>query len=320
MSKDKYLGHSNQMAGAEFFRRDGGRGDGMKVCRVRNGLGLECIIAADRAADVCELAFLGQNMGFLSPCGHVAPDLNAPFLQGFTAGFFTTCGLNNVGTPNVDEGENLPLHGTISNTPCHNIFADQDEDGIRVKAVIYDSHPFGRNLKLEREYFFPADKNEFTLTDTITNLGSQETPYELLYHCNIGYPLLDEDAVLTIPSREVKPRNDHAATGIGTWNKVEKPQRGYEEMCFYHSMEKAVRVSLEQPKLGIGLALEYDAENLPYFIQWKMMGEKMYVMGLEPGNCTPDGRAAMRKAGTLSFLNPGESKTHQVKFVFYRTK
>ncbi|MBQ1966031.1 MAG: aldose 1-epimerase family protein [Clostridia bacterium] len=320
MNKKKYLGHPEQMAGAEFFRRDGGAGDGMKVCRVRNGLGLECMITADRAADVTELTFLGQNMGYLSPCGHVTPNPAMPFLERFTAGFFTTCGLNNVGTPNVDNGEDLPLHGTISNTPCHSLFAETDDAGIHVKAVLYDGHPFGRNLKLEREYFFPADKNEFILTDTVTNLGSEEEPYEILYHCNMGYPLLDEDSILTIPSISVTPRNDHAATGLGNWSKVENPTPGYEEMCFFHEMEKAARVSLEQPKLGLGVALEYDSENLPFFTQWKMMRETMYVMGLEPGNCTPDGRAAMRKAGTLSFLNPGESKTHQVKFVFYRTK
>ena len=320
MDKINYLGHPEQMAGAEFFRRDGGAGDGMKVCRVRNGLGLECMITADRAADVTELTFLGQNMGYLSPCGHCSPNGALPFLERFTAGFFTTCGLNNVGTPNVDQGENLPLHGTISNTPCHSLTAEHTAEGIRVKAVIFDSRPFGRNLKLEREYFFPADKNEFTLTDTVTNLGKTPEPYEILYHCNMGYPLLDEDAILTIPSTSVTPRNDHAATGLSDWSKVEKPTAGYEEMCFYHQMEKNARVSLEQPKLGLGLALEYDSENLPYFVQWKMMGQTMYVMGLEPANCAIEGRAALREAGKLAFLNPGQSNTHQVKFVFYRTK
>lgn len=67
MNKQYYLGHPDQLAGAEFFRRDGGRADGTKICRVRNGLGLECIIATDRAADVTELTFCGRNMGFLSP-------------------------------------------------------------------------------------------------------------------------------------------------------------------------------------------------------------------------------------------------------------
>ncbi len=43
-----------------------------------------------------------------------------------------------------------------------------------------------------------------------------------------------------------------------------------------------------------------------------MMGVKDYVMGLEPGNCTPDGRNVMRENGTLKFLAPGETKTYSV--------
>lgn len=318
--KNYYLGHPQQTTGAEFFRRDGGRADGVKVCRVRNGRGLECILSADRCADPVELTFMGHNMGFLSPCGHVKSDSTLPFLETFAAGFFTTCGFNNVGSPNQDQGEDLPLHGTIANTPCHSITADETEEGIEVRAVVYDSRPFGRNLKLERTYFFPADRNEIILTDKVTNLGSTKEPYEILYHCNMGYPLLDEDAILSIPSQSVLPRNDHAATGLKDWNKIQPPTAGYEEMCFYHTFTGEACVSLEQPKLGIGLSMKYDTETLPYFTQWKMMGQTMYVMGLEPGNCTPDGRSAMREAGTLKFLNPEESVTHQISFSFYKTE
>ena len=64
--------------------------------------------------------------------------------------------------------------------------------------------------------------------------------------------------------------------------------------------------------MGIGLLIEYDAENLPYFTQWKMLGERDYVMGLEPGNCHPDGRNVMRKEEKLVFLQPGEEVTYQV--------
>ena len=35
-------------------------------------------------------------------------------------------------------------------------------------------------------------------------------------------------------------------------------------------------------------------------------------MGLEPGNCTPDGRDVMRENGTLKFLAPGETKIYSV--------
>lgn len=60
--------------------------------------------------------------------------------------------------------------------------------------------------------------------------------------------------------------------------------------------------------------MSYDTDELPCFTQWKMMGEYEYVMGIEPGNCLPDGRAAMREKGILEFLKPGETKTHHLKF------
>ena len=46
------------------------------------------------------------------------------------------------------------------------------------------------------------------------------------------------------------------------------------------------------------------------------MGEFEYVLGLEPGNCLPDGRNEMRKQGILAFLKAQETKQHHIKFEF----
>ena len=43
-----------------------------------------------------------------------------------------------------------------------------------------------------------------------------------------------------------------------------------------------------------------------------MMGVRDYVMGLEPGNCHPDGRAKMREEGALDILQPGEKRNFTV--------
>lgn len=51
--------------------------------------------------------------------------------------------------------------------------------------------------------------------------------------------------------------------------------------------------------------------------EWKMMGVHDYVLGLEPCNCTPDGRDVMRQQGRLKFLQPGESKTFEVMVKLY---
>ena len=70
------------------------------------------------------------------------------------------------------------------------------------------------------------------------------------------------------------------------------------------------------PAIGRGLTMEYDTAELPYFTQWKMMGEIDYVMGIEPGNALPDGRDVMRAEGRLETLAVGASKTHTVHFYF----
>jgi hypothetical protein len=54
--------------------------------------------------------------------------------------------------------------------------------------------------------------------------------------------------------------------------------------------------------------VKYDKESLPFFTEWKMMGEGVYVVGLEPGNCHVQGRAKEREMGTLEILEPGEEK------------
>ena len=43
-----------------------------------------------------------------------------------------------------------------------------------------------------------------------------------------------------------------------------------------------------------------------------MMGNGEYVLGLEPGNCSPDGRDVMRKEGKLQFLKEGEEKKSKI--------
>ncbi len=317
---NKYIGNTKQIYGVEEMRLCGGKGDNMRMLYVRNGKGLEFWVSLDRCADISRLSLKGDNFGYFAPCGYVSPqyydDKGAGFLKSFTAGFFTTCGLTAVGNPCTDAGEELPLHGTISNTPCENFCHFVADDGIHIKATIRDGRMFSHKLILEREYIISLEKNEISLTDKVKNIGSAQSPLEILYHFNMGYPLLSENAEITIPSTKVEPRNDHAAEGLDTCLKVEKPQNGYEEMCFYHTLSGDTEVSIFNKTINKGLKMAFNADNLKCFTQWKMMGEGDYVMGLEPGNCLPDGRDVMREKGILEFLNPDEEKEFKLKFVF----
>lgn len=314
-----YIGHDNQIYGVEEVRLVGGKGDGMRLFQVRNGNGLEFSVSADRCADIARLAVGGVNFGYFSPCGWVAPayyDKDGGFLRSFTAGFLTTCGFANCGTPCVDEGEALPQHGTAANIPAENIYHYTANGEIHIKAQVRDAVLFGRKLLLEREYVVPLDKNELYITDTVTNIGDAASPLMMLYHFNVGYPLLSEDTELSIPSKKVKGSSSHAEADVANCMKMEKPQVGYDEMCFFHTIEGKASISVKNPKLGKGFIMSYDTAELPQFCEWKMMGEHDYVLGVEPGTTLPIGRTCARDEGMLLTLEAGASKTNHIKFEF----
>lgn len=315
---NQYIGHDSQIYGIEEHRLVGGKGDGMRLYEVNNGKGLELTVSPDRNGDITRLRYKGINMSYFSPCGYVAPayydNKGSNWLNSFTAGFLTTCGLNGVGTPCVDEGEEIPLHGTIANQPCEQSIFYEEGKNLVIKTVTKDETIFGRKLRLSREIKVSTEENVFIISDTIENTGGKTEPFEILYHMNMGYPLLDEDSVITIPAASVKGRDDHASEDIANWMNMEKPQADYQERCYYHVFnDEKGYAEIYQPKIDSRLSISFNAKELDGFVEWKMMGVRDYVLGLECGNCYPDGRAVMRESGMLKFLNPGEKKTYEVK-------
>lgn len=313
-----YIGQETQIYGIEEHRIVGGKGDGMRLLEIRNGKGLEMSISADRAADITRLSVFGSNLSYFSPCGYVAPayyqQTGSDWLKSFTAGFLTTCGLQAVGSPCVDDGEELPLHGSIANIPAEQICWYEEKEALVVKAQIRDEVIFGRKLRLNREIRVSLAENSFVIRDEIENTGDKIQPFEILYHMNMGYPLLDEDSIVEIPAKEVLPRDEHAAEDIENCLKMEKPQAGYVERCYYHKFAgKESYASIYQPKTGRKVTIRFDAEKLDGFVEWKMMGVRDYVLGLECGNCYPDGRDVMREKGMLKFLEPGETVIYEVR-------
>ncbi len=313
-----YVGHDTQVYGVEEHRLVGGKGDGMRLFEINNGKGLELTVSPDRCGDITRLRYKGITMNYMSPCGYVAPAYydrsEDHWLKSFTAGFLTTCGLENIGVPNVDEGESFVLHGSIANQPCDHAYWSEEDGSLVIHALIKDETIFARKLRLDRKIIVSTTKNEFEICDTVINAGDTEQPILILYHINLGYPLLDEDSVVTIPSAEVVARNAHAADDIQNWMRIQKPTAGYVERCYFHKFaDREGMASVYQPKLDTTLNIRFDVGELDSFTQWKMMGVRDYVLGLEPGNAYPDGRKAMRELGALKFLKPGESKTYRVK-------
>ena len=324
---NSYVGNPLQTRGVEKYILQDGKGDGMHFLYIRNGLGLEAWISIDRSGDVSRLCYKGDNMGYFSPCGYVAPQYydkdGAGFLKSFTAGFFTTCGLTAVGSPCTDDNEDLPLHGTISHIPAELISYEETDDELTIKLKIRDTVIFGRRLVMVRTYKFSYLKNTFKVIDNVTNEADTTSPFMILYHCNFGYPLLSENSVIKIPNNGIVGRDEHAQKFISSALNVEIPQAGFQERCYYYDViqnDSLAKVGLYSNDINKGLIMSYDKTALPYFTEWKMMGKTDYVLGLEPGNCTPDGRNVLREKNLLEFIEPNESKVTSIEFSFVDNK
>jgi hypothetical protein len=78
---------------------------------------------------------------------------------------------------------------------------------------------------------------------------------------------------------------------------------------YYHALpsdpQGLATVRLSNRRLGLALRVTYRTAELPYLIQWKMLGQGEYVVGLEPANCYPEGQAQAAKRGLLRHLAPG---------------
>jgi hypothetical protein len=135
-----------------------------------------------------------------------------------------------------------------------------------------------------------------------------------LHHFNIGYPLVAEATQLAVSNQSVCPRDTDARKGLDSWAIYEKATAGYPEQVFFHH-PKADDEQVHQNAYalvyrdGLGLLLKWDAKNQPYFTQWKNTRQGLYVSGIEPGNCIPEGLNAARRNNRLKLLEPGETQS-----------
>jgi len=315
-----YTGIMAQLGGIRPFELSAGRERGVRGFELTTGTGFAFTVLADRALDITRASFRGRSLVYLAPAGEVHPAYYEPqgigWLRTFPAGLLTTCGLSSLGSPTTDDGEELGLHGRISNLPMEELgyWGEWvgDEYLLHITGSLREGVVFGNPLRLTRHITSKLGSNSLLIEDTVENIGGQPTPHMMLYHCNFGFPLLAPSSELVTTSRRVTPRDEEAASGLAVYNHFQPPTPGYAEQVFYHDMvsdnEGNVRMALINPELDgrLGCYLCYRQQQLPRFIQWKMMGHGSYALGLEPANCYVEGRAKERESGTLLLLQPGE--------------
>jgi hypothetical protein len=319
------VGSMSQLAGIRLSELSDGKGRGCRVLDVWTGTGLRFQVNADRALDISACDYKGIPMCWRSQAGDVAPAFYEPkdlgWLRSFSGGMLATCGLNQFGSPSEENGTEIGLHGRISNLPASQVnyrtYWSSEDYILEISGEVRQAAVFGENLVIRRRITTKLGSNQISIHDEVTNEGFESTPHMLLYHFNVGFPVADETTQLTIDSKEVLARNEDAQKGIKNWAHFQAPTPGFQEQVFIHSPKAnelgIARVDLNNLQIGLGLRWSYDTTNLPYLMEWKMMGEGLYVIGIEPSNCNGlGGQNATLKQGGLPFLQPGESRSYQL--------
>ena len=291
---------------------------------MRTGTGLSFSVLVDRGMSISDADYRGAPIGWKSQTGDVGPSYYDPdgpeWLRGFFGGLLTTCGLTWAGAATVDEGVELGLHGRGSSLPAEVLAASGDWVGdkyvIRVEGKVREARVFGPNMVLARKITTELGSNKITIQDSITNEGWNPSPLMVLYHFNFGFPLLDDGARFVSTSTRYVPRDQDAWEGHEEFHRFGPPERAFREKVYFHDLavdgEGFAHAGITNEGFdggrGLGVSLKFKKEQLGRMIEWKMVGEGEYVVGVEPANCLVMGRDTERKWGTLETLDPSETK------------
>jgi len=317
----KQIGDISQIAGTKMYELREGKEKGVRMVDFWTGSGFYFSVSLDRGMDIPRAFYCGKSLCWHSPLGIVHPHFfeakGYGWLRSFFGGLLTTCGLTYCGHPCRDQGEELGLHGRISHIPAEKVSIEEkwEEDNylLSIEGLVREAVVFGENVTLRRKITTYLGESRLWIYDVVENEGFEETPHMILYHINGGFPVVQEGSKLISPTVKIQPRDKEAEEGKEQYNKFTAPVPGFKEKVYYHEMKADesgfVQCSLVN-KEGFGFYVKYKKSQLPYFIEWKMMGEGTYTVGLEPANCLVETREKMRRKGTLPFLRSREKREY----------
>ena len=282
---DGRISNFQQVASIRRYTLSEGREKGLDVLDCDNGK-IRFLLNVSKACDIMQLYHEGQNISFISKNGFTKRE--TPFLRRFEGGMLYTCGLDSVGGR-----DGFELHGTLHNIPAEIIRAECNENGITVEAIIRDTALFGKNLVLKRKIFTAIGGDSVTLEDTLVNEGYKTEEYCLLYHINVGYPMLDDGAKVIADVESYTPRTAWAKQNEATMYEMNASTPNQEETCYFLNLKKP-EITLVNGKIGKKFTVSYSGDTLPCFVEWKSMASGDYALGLEPCTTELDDRFAYK--------------------------
>lgn len=328
----EHYGALEGYAGARLVTLGDGPERGVRMLEIRSGGGLEFEIVVDRGFDIGRVALHGTTVSW-----HSANGLRGPWLadaasdrgQGYlrqASGFLATCGFDHIRQPETDRldaaplhphGEvDYPLHGRGTAQPArligHGIDEAAETPVIWAEGEVVQAMTFLGALRLRRRVTVPLGGTGFTIRDRVDNVGPFTSTHMMLYHFNVGHPLIGAGASIDPGRADVIWRgSDH------------DPLAPFHAPAPVHSADLSIfRMGLEQVATcrvaganGIDLAIAFDPTELPFLQLLRMGGRGLYGAGIEP--CTTGGRSRReaRESGQMILLEPGQAREYRLEIL-----
>jgi hypothetical protein len=329
------IGDLRQVVGVELYALQNGPQSGLRVLEFKTGSGLCFTVLVDRSMDFGRFDYRGTPFAWQSGTGFRHPSLmdamgegGNGFMRGFS-GLLCTCGLDHIRQPDRGSADHfdLPLRAEIS-YPMHGRGAlqpaqldgyglrwDGDEAVLWCEGTVHQVQVMGEHLSMTRRIEVAVGGTQVHFTDTVRNHGFARTPHMLLYHINLGWPLLDEGARFSAPITATLAANMPRDVQQADYRVQSPPQPRFVQQVFDHAFKAdaagRVPTALVNDRLGLGFGYEFDADAFRCLQQWQALGEGTYGFGIEPATSHWGSRADAQDRGEVIELVHDETRTYR---------
>ena len=327
------VGRLEQVAGVRLVTLGDGLGRGVRVIEFHTGSGFSFEVVVDRCFDIGQCEIGGRPLNWQSNAGIVGPwfyeNDEWGWFRAWGGGMVVTCGLDHTLLAGEDDASDFHqmhnfqtvrfgLHGRVGGLPARLIGYGARWEGdacvLWAEGEVLQSAIFGEHMLLHRRIEARVGESHFTIHDEVENVGHSRVSHMLLYHCNVGFPVVDRGSELLVAS--LKTTTDYGVP-IEGYATLSAPIKDFTEACFEHELvaepDGKVPVAVVNRDLGLGVYQVFRVGQLPHHTVWRMMGEDTYALAMEPSTNRDAGRRDAKERGELLHLEPGDVRPYDLE-------
>lgn len=289
-------------------RVDDGPSTGRRQIELRHLGGLEVTVEVDQFLDLGEASWNGEVVSFVAPT--TAPHAES-WARRWQGGLLTTCGLTAVGVASEADGG---THGRAHRVPAtvtrsEGRWTPEGRYELLVDGFLREGAVFQQNLTVTRSVRAEVGVSRIRLHDVVRNEGFVAEPVRLLYHVNLGWPLLHGGAVVAADA-QVPEETAPGASDDGAWRRVvDEPEPAAGEQV--DALDAVAgpdgwAVATLSGEAGT-VTVRFRPEQLPFLTVWRSTAAGSYALGIEPGTCWPSHAVGPDRGKAGRIVQPGES-------------